>query len=638
MSKKTLLITTLSAFLLALIFLLGRAGTNAYAHSMQGISSGTKDDPCQPTWSIVSGLPDTGSMYDSLADIAEVSSSDIWAVGSVEDNMGDRNSLAEHWDGTSWSVIPTPSAGSHNEELVAVSAISSADVWAAGDVLNGTAPLLMHWDGSSWTQSGVPYQDNIALSDVEAIATNDVWVVGKYREAPVDRTYIAHWNGAGWTQTTSPNASDSDNVLDTVTAVASNDVWAAGTFFTGNGGAYYTLIEHWNGTAWSIVYSPSVDGAYYNELQALDALSSNDVWAVGYAGSTGDHKGTLAEHWDGTSWTIVPTPATIDYNRVLLGVKAIAPNNVWAVGIDNGPRDGTTPFLHWDGNAWSTVYVPVPPTTSTSPGFSGIDAKGPADIWAAGSAEFKSLVEHYSSPCVPSTTPTATPSVSPTACSLQFQDVPTTDAFYSFARCLACRNIMSGYNCGGAGEPCGASGNPYFRPGIQISRGQIAKIVAQAAGLTDPSGAQVYQDVPPGSPFADYIQRLSTRGYMGGYACNSAPDEPCVAPMNLPYFRPGANATRGQLSKIVTNAAQMTDSVAGQTYQDVPTTAPFYLYIERLSKHNVISGYACGHSGEPCIDPDDKPYFRPNSSVTRGQASKIVANTFLPNCQTTARK
>jgi hypothetical protein len=222
----------------------------------------------------------------------------------------------------------------------------------------------------------------------------------------------------------------------------------------------------------------------------------------------------------------------------------------------------------------------------------------------------------------------------PTPCPIQFQDVAADSTFYPAIRCLACRNILSGYPCGSLGEPCGASGNPYFRPGAKISRGQIAKIVANAADLDDPPGARIFEDVPEDSTFFEYIQRLTNEGYISGYPCGGA-DEPCK-PGNRPYFRPGANATRGQLSKIVANAAEIESAVSGQTYEDVAPSSPFYLYIERLSDLNVMSGYPCGGAGEPC-QAGNKPYFRPNADVTRGQAAKIVANTFFPNCQTPAR-
>ena len=96
-----------------------------------------------------------------------------------------------------------------------------------------------------------------------------------------------------------------------------------------------------------------------------------------------------------------------------------------------------------------------------------------------------------------------------------------------------------------------ASNLPYFRPNGTASRGQLAKIDANAAGFNNPSGAQQFQDVPVGSTFYDYIWRLADRGLINGYPCGGA-GEPC-GPSNLPYFRPSANVTRGQTSKIVSS-------------------------------------------------------------------------------------
>ena len=106
---------------------------------------------------------------------------------------------------------------------------------------------------------------------------------------------------------------------------------------------------------------------------------------------------------------------------------------------------------------------------------------------------------------------------------------------------------------------------------------------------------------------------------------------------NLPYFRPNANATRGQISKIVSNAADFNNVVSGQSFEDVPPGSPFYEWIQRLTSRGIMSGYECGGAGEPCVG-SSLPYFRPNANATRGQTAKIVSNTFFPNCQTSARK
>jgi hypothetical protein len=227
-------------------------------------------------------------------------------------------------------------------------------------------------------------------------------------------------------------------------------------------------------------------------------------------------------------------------------------------------------------------------------------------------------------------TPTEEATATPTACTLEFTDVPPGHTFYADIRCLACRGIINGYNTG-----C-ETGNPCFRPGNLVTRGQLSKIVSNAAGFDDDPGPQQFEDVPAGSTFYDFIGRLANRGIISGYPCGG-PGEPCVPPDNLPYFRPNANVTRGQLSKIVSEAAGFTEPVGAQQFEDVPVGSTFYDWIWRLTDRGIMNGYPCGGAGEPCIPPDDLPYFRPGANATRGQASKIVANTFFSGCVTPAR-
>jgi hypothetical protein len=161
-------------------------------------------------------------------------------------------------------------------------------------------------------------------------------------------------------------------------------------------------------------------------------------------------------------------------------------------------------------------------------------------------------------------------------------------------------------------------------------------MVSNAAGFSEPVSGQTFEDVPPSNTFYEWIERLTTRGYMTGYPCTpGSPPEPCVPPNNRPYFRPFANATRGQASKIVANAAGFSEIPTDQTFEDVPITHTFYREIQRLASRGIIGGYECGGPGEPCLS--GRPYFRPANNVTRGQSSKIVANTFFPGCPTPAR-
>jgi hypothetical protein len=237
----------------------------------------------------------------------------------------------------------------------------------------------------------------------------------------------------------------------------------------------------------------------------------------------------------------------------------------------------------------------------------------------------------------PTTAPeTATPTVTATAtvCTLSFNDVPPGQTFYTWIRCLACRGIVSGYPCGGPGEPC--PGN-YYRPNNNVTRGQVSKIISESAGFSDPvpSTQQTFEDVPVGSTFYLWIERLATRGIIQGYPCGG-PFEPFIGPDNRPYFRPNNNVTRGQLSKITSGSAGWTETPTGQTFEDVPPGQTFYLYIERMAVRGIIQGYPCGGPFEPCIGPANRPYFRPNNNATRGQMAKIAAEAFFPNCQTPA--
>jgi hypothetical protein len=234
-------------------------------------------------------------------------------------------------------------------------------------------------------------------------------------------------------------------------------------------------------------------------------------------------------------------------------------------------------------------------------------------------------------------TATATPTVDVTPCTLSFEDVPVTNTFYPFVQCLACRGIINGYPCGGEFEPCNQDQDPYFRPNNPVTRGQISKIISLSAGFNEPVPAtqQSFEDVVYGSPFWEYVERLYTRGVIGGYQCGINPSEPCVPPGDRPYFRPNAGATRGQLVKIASESAGFSDAIPAdqQTFTDVEPGSTFWLYIERLlaNRPSAIAGYPCGGPGEPC-DSENRPYFRPNNGVTRGQASKIVSNTFFPEC------
>ncbi len=210
-------------------------------------------------------------------------------------------------------------------------------------------------------------------------------------------------------------------------------------------------------------------------------------------------------------------------------------------------------------------------------------------------------------------------------CAITFSDVPQTSPFYSYIRCLACRGIISGYNDG------------TFRLFSNVTRGQTAKIISNAAGYAEaiPNGQQTFSDVPSTNPFWVWIERIAMRSIISGYNCGAAPAGLCDG-QRRPYFLPYSDVTRGQIAKIVAGAAGFGESIPSsqQTFSDVPNTNPFWMQVERVVMHGVISGYNCGAAPAGPCDPQRRPYFLAYNTATRGQTAKIVSNTFFPACST----
>src|SRR5439155_23584200 len=145
---------------------------------------------------------------------------------------------------------------------------------------------------------------NNELDRVTCTSASDCWAVGSYYiiDSPgsTSQTLIEHWNGTAWSIVTSPNISATHNFLNGVTCASASDCWAVGAYNTDSVGGWRTLIEHWNGTAWSIVTSPNTSTTGINVLGGVTCTSASDCWAVGAYftdGSRDDRKGSA--FWKG---------------------------------------------------------------------------------------------------------------------------------------------------------------------------------------------------------------------------------------------------------------------------------------------------------------------------------------------------
>jgi hypothetical protein len=366
---------------------------------------------CDGTYNVIASPNRTGN--NLLESNTAVSVNDVWAVGISNDNATTSQTLAEHWNGTSWSILPTVNPGTRHNRLFSVSAVASNNVWAVGDYdinaanLFNSATLAEHWNGTSWTKvttknpTSIPGFSADDLYGVTAIDASHVYAVGQSFNFDANsgngafNTLIEFYNGTSWSVVPSANSSPDDyNELDTISAFSSTDIWAVGAHapvidpIAGTLGTFAPLAEHWDGGSWTVVATPFV-GAGDNWILGVNALEANHAVGVGY-GTTATQ---VAETWDlisggGSSSTVRSASAGDN------GFQSVArsSNGVWAVGFSSinntSPLQNMAWQANWDVGTHTLTWAGSPGTTaSPSSVFNvlvGVTAVSPSVFWAAG--------------------------------------------------------------------------------------------------------------------------------------------------------------------------------------------------------------------------------------------------------------
>src|SRR5579859_6736211 len=358
--------------------------------TMDGGQSWARVSSSRGTWNVVPSPNGNESRGSVLRAVAMISATDVWAVGGGQ--LGGSKTLIEHWDGVQWSVVTSPDPGSNYDILDGVTVVSESSVWAVGYDGNagGIAQTLTeHWNGSRWSVVTSPNAGSggNTLFGVAAISASSVWAVG-ITTSTSEQPLVEHWNGSHWSVVTSPSLPSLNNALYSVAAVSESDVWAVGSSSSTFG---QTLIEHWNGSHWSVVTSPS-PGSKGSSLNGVAVVSASSVWAVGDFMKSGSRQ-ALVEHWNGTSWQVVPSPS-VGTSSTFGAVGAVSAKDVWAVGdIANGNQGFQTLTEQWNGTSWSVVTSPSPGSTNTT--LDGVAAISASSVWAVGNAENNTLTEHY---------------------------------------------------------------------------------------------------------------------------------------------------------------------------------------------------------------------------------------------------
>jgi hypothetical protein len=339
------------------------------------------------TWSVVP-TPNRGDIANSLNSVTALSVSSAWAVGSAYDvSLAAPRTLVERWNGTRWSTVASPNATQFYNELYGVSASSATDAWAVGYAntrpeVNGwpSKTVALHWNGTAWSLATTPNpasQTNL-LHAVKVFSPTNAWAVGYYYTSQADSgALVLHWNGTTWTEVDVPEEA---TALYGISGTSASDIWAVGT-----GRTHQLATLHYNGATWS--ETPIADtGTVFAALYAVTAISPSDVWAVGFKNN---YAIPLAHHWNGITWTEVPTPPVgVGGNNPFKGVTGLSATEVWAVGYtttSNGPQEL---IERWNGSAWQVE--PAPAIASPVVGLDAAAAVRPsggnATVWSTGSA------------------------------------------------------------------------------------------------------------------------------------------------------------------------------------------------------------------------------------------------------------
>jgi hypothetical protein len=195
-----------------------------------------------------------------------------------------------------------------------------------------------------------------------------------------------------WSGVPAPNEGAAFNSLTGVTALSPCNVWAVGYYQDVQDGMSLMLAEHWNGTSWAVSLPPGPD-TNFNILEAVSASSLDHVWAVGLTGVA-----TYIARWNGSFWARVPSPSPSSSSNNLGGVAAVSNTSAWAVGRFVSGSSSAVLVLHWNGTNWTRQAAPTPGSDGE---FRGVAALSSRNAWAVGdisstaSSSEKTLIEHW---------------------------------------------------------------------------------------------------------------------------------------------------------------------------------------------------------------------------------------------------
>jgi hypothetical protein len=342
-------------------------------------------------WTIVPS-PSTGS----LNGVSCVRAERCMAVGGFSPEKAE--ALAESWNGRAWSIVPTPGLPETVSSLHGVSCVSASFCMAVGEQYpvcpcrHPTTNLVETWNGSAWSvvpsprPPGPPYMDSV-LTGVSCVSVRFCVAVGyavPHTGGP-SKTFVESWNGSLWSIVPNANPGIADG-LSGVSCVSMRFCVAVGSQIPrGNIFVSRTLVESWNGTEWSPIPNPSDGG-----LSGVSCVSAKHCVAVGGSAASG----TLVESWNGSAWSVLESPNPEGSGRPELnGVSCVSAGSCAAVGSDSTEGGPTQTLVETSkGGKWS--IVPSANSASGQTKLDGVSCASTESCFAVGNqGSVQTLVE-----------------------------------------------------------------------------------------------------------------------------------------------------------------------------------------------------------------------------------------------------
>jgi hypothetical protein len=307
------------------------------------------------SWKLQTVPSPAGATSAALRSVSCASATFCEAVGFNGTNSAARVPLAEVWNGTSWRPQATP--GPAGSTLAELSGVSCASTHFCEAVVNSpdSPPAAERWNGTSWRLQALPA--SVGVGTVSCVSASFCEAVGSSAGAAV-------WNGTSWSAQPFPNPTG--GFINGFGSVSCASVtfceWVSAS---NNGtGTVVTLAEVWNGTSWSVQPTPSPAGASFAGLNGVSCAAANACEAGGDFGRApqGGNLQALAEAWNGSSWTAQrparPHSAT---GNSLGAVSCVSADFCEAVG-SHGDDSGNSVNLAelWNGTSWKIQTTPDP--------------------------------------------------------------------------------------------------------------------------------------------------------------------------------------------------------------------------------------------------------------------------------------